>query len=62
MSTNKFKRALKNAARLPVRAAGRGNNRGFHPQQGEVPVVVLRVQVVGCTGVLSKDKNGFSDP
>ncbi|KAF5359407.1 hypothetical protein D9756_003659 [Leucocoprinus leucothites] len=60
MST-KFKRALKNAAKLPVKAA-RGNNRGFSPAQGELPVVVLRVHVVGCSNLLSKDKNGYSDP
>ncbi|KXN82134.1 Ras GTPase-activating protein 4 [Leucoagaricus sp. SymC.cos] len=59
--SNKFKRALKNATSLPFKAA-RGSSRGFSPAQGELPVVVLRVQVVGCGKLLSKDKNGFSDP
>ncbi|KXN83931.1 Ras GTPase-activating protein 4 [Leucoagaricus sp. SymC.cos] len=59
--SNKFKRALENATSLPFKAA-RGSGRGFSPAQGELPVVVLRVQVVGCGKLLSKDKNGFSDP
>lgn len=60
MST-KFKRALKSAARLPVKAA-RGSRGGFNPAQGELPVVVLRVYVAGCTALIAKDRNGSSDP
>ncbi|KAF9443222.1 hypothetical protein P691DRAFT_779000 [Macrolepiota fuliginosa MF-IS2] len=59
MST-KFKRALKHAARLPVKAA-RGS-RGFSPAQGELPVIVLRILIVGCTDLVAKDRNGYSDP
>jgi len=32
------------------------------PAQGELPIVVLRVHVVDCSNLTSKDKNGFSDP
>lgn len=59
--SNRFRRALKTAALLPVRAA-KGSNRGFTPVQGELPIVVLRVHVVGCSNLISKDKNGLSDP
>jgi len=60
--SNKFRRALKTAALLPVRAAKGSNRGGFTPAQGELPIVVLRVHVVGCSNLTSKDKNGFSDP
>ncbi|KAF8166385.1 C2 domain-containing protein, partial [Pholiota molesta] len=62
----KIKRALKSAARLPrvpgIRA-GRGSGRNsFTPRAGEPPVVILRLQVLGCTDVLAKDRGGTSDP
>lgn len=58
-------RALKTAARLPVRAvsSGRGSGRNaFTPHPGEVPIVLLRVRILGCKNLLSKDRNGLSDP
>ena len=60
----KLGRALKTAARLPARVSGgRGSGRNTSsPQPGEAPVVVLRVQILGCTDLISKDKNGLSDP
>ncbi|KAI0364493.1 hypothetical protein BV20DRAFT_974427 [Pilatotrama ljubarskyi] len=56
----KIGRALK---RLPARVSGvRGNSNAFAPLPGELPIVLLRVQVLSCTNLLSKDRNGLSDP
>ena len=59
----KIKKALKVAARLPTKVSGvRGIARSsLTPLPGEIPVVLLRVQILGCTEVLSKDKSGTSD-
>ncbi|KDQ52654.1 hypothetical protein JAAARDRAFT_39909 [Jaapia argillacea MUCL 33604] len=60
----KIRRALRSAARLPIRVtSGKGyNTRAFTPIPGETPIVILRVQVIGCKELLAKDKNGSSDP
>ena len=58
----KFKRALKTAARFPVRAVSGSRLNAFAPLPNEVPLVVLRLQVLGCTNLLSKDRSGTSDP
>lgn len=57
-------RALKTAARLPARVSGGGvsGRNTFAPLPGELPVVVLRVQVLSCKGLRAKDKSGTSDP
>ncbi|KAI0715741.1 phosphatidylserine decarboxylase-domain-containing protein, partial [Cerioporus squamosus] len=56
----KIGRALK---RLPARVSGgRGNGGAFAPLPGEQPIVMLRVQVLSCTNLLAKDRNGSSDP
>jgi phosphatidylserine decarboxylase len=58
----KLPRALKTAAKLPV-LVGKGQNRSAQaPKPGEEPIVMLRVQILGCIDVLAKDKGGTSDP
>ena len=60
----KIGRALKSAARLPARVSG-GNGSGrnaFTPMPGEAPVVILRLQVLGCKEILAKDRGRHSDP
>jgi phosphatidylserine decarboxylase len=34
----------------------------FEPIPGEVPITLLRVQIIGCKDLLAKDRNGSSDP
>ncbi|KJA14260.1 hypothetical protein HYPSUDRAFT_59467 [Hypholoma sublateritium FD-334 SS-4] len=63
----KIARALKSAARLPRVPAlrtGRASaaRTALVPRPGEPPVVVLKLQVLGCTDVLAKDRGGTSDP
>ncbi|KJA25211.1 hypothetical protein HYPSUDRAFT_214202 [Hypholoma sublateritium FD-334 SS-4] len=63
----KITRALKSATRLPRVPAlrtGRASaaRTALVPRPGERPVVVLKLQVIGCTDVLAKDLGGTSDP
>lgn len=63
----KIKNALKTAARrLPVRARITGGRSAVRntmtPLPGELPIVFLRVRVIECSSLLSRDKSGTSDP
>ena len=62
----KIKKALKKAAHLPKKvrvSGGRGSGRNtIRPMPGELPIVTLRVQILGCSELLAKDKSGTSDP
>lgn len=70
-SGQRLKKALKTAALLPARAVMGGSSslghfsrarQAYTPAQGETPIVILRLQVVGCTGLVSKDRSGLADP
>ena len=56
--TRAFK-ALK--TKLPLRANSKQNN-SFEPAPGELPLVTLRIQIIGASNLLAKDRNGLSDP
>ena len=63
----KIKQVLKSAALLPVRVtsitSGRGTGRNtLKPRPGEPPMVIFRLQVLGCSNLLAKDRGGTSDP
>lgn len=63
--TTKIRKALKSAARLPRVAIGSGRGSGrnhFSPVPGEQPLVLFRLQILGCKDILAKDRNGYSDP
>ena len=63
----KIKQVLRSAALLPVRVtsitAGRGTGRNnMKARPGEPPMVIFRLQVLGCSNLLAKDRGGTSDP
>ncbi|KAJ7253578.1 C2 domain-containing protein [Mycena rebaudengoi] len=53
---------LRRALKLQFRTNNNGGRSSFAPRPGEQPIVMLRVQVVGCADILAKDRNGYSDP
>ncbi|KAI6039702.1 phosphatidylserine decarboxylase-domain-containing protein [Pisolithus marmoratus] len=60
----KLGRALKTAAKFPVRVSGgRGSGRAhLSPSPGECPVVVLRVQVLACKDLAMRSRGVMCDP
>ncbi|KAH8983789.1 C2 domain-containing protein [Lactarius hatsudake] len=48
--------------RLFSRGSNQANNYSPSPDPGDTPVVLLRVQVVSCKGLVAMDRSGNSDP
>ncbi|KAF8237320.1 hypothetical protein L208DRAFT_1356433 [Tricholoma matsutake] len=62
-----LKRVFKSAARIPVPlprslTSARSHLANLSPLPGELPFTLLRLQVLSCSGLLAKDRNGSSDP
>jgi phosphatidylserine decarboxylase len=55
-------KALKTKLPLKVSSSSSKRNNDFAPNPGELPLVTLRVQILGASNLLAKDRNGFSDP
>ncbi|KAG6812726.1 hypothetical protein H0H92_000943 [Tricholoma furcatifolium] len=53
-----IKRALRSAARLPSRLT----TTLISPSASEAPLVLLRIQILGCSNLAAKDRSGSSDP
>ena len=66
MGVQERQKVLKKAAHLPKKvrvSGGRGSGRNTIRQlPGELPIVTLRVQILGCRDLLAKDRGGTSDP
>ena len=66
-NTRKFSRVFKSATRFPVPlprslTSARSSIANLVPLPGELPLTNLRLQVLSCTDLLAKDRNGTSDP
>jgi hypothetical protein len=55
-------KALKTKLPLKVSSPSFKQSNAFAPNPGELPLVTLRIQVLGASNLLAKDRNGFSDP
>lgn len=54
-------KALKTKLPLKVSSSSKRSN-VFEPNPGELPLVALRIRIIGANDLLAKDRNGFSDP
>ena len=48
--------------KLPLVSSSSRRNNAFTPNAGELPLVTLRIQILGASDLLAKDSNGSSDP
>ena len=55
-------KVLKTKFPLKVSSPSFKQSNAFTPNPGELPLVTLRVQIIGASNLLSKDTNGLSDP